>query len=139
MLDIRKKGPDEMNVLSVIGPGTVVNGDINSQSSIRVEGEVIGKINSKETVVIHENGKVKAEIRAAQVVISGEVQGDIFATERLEITASGKVIGNITAPRVSIAEGVVFDGKCTMKPQGAVENPNTNNPAPVPNPQQIKK
>ena len=48
--------------------------------------------------------------------VDGEVQGNIFATERLEITASGRVIGDITAPRVSIAEGVVFEGKCTMKP-----------------------
>jgi cytoskeletal protein CcmA (bactofilin family) len=138
MLDIRKKGPDEMNVSSVIGPGTVVNGNIDSQSSIRVEGEVIGKISSKETVIIQENGKVKAEIRAAQVVVSGEVQGNIFAMERLEITASGKVIGDITAPRVSIAEGVVFEGKCTMKPPSAPENPNPAGNS-NPNLQQNKK
>ena len=137
MLDVRKKDAGEMNVSSIIGPGTVVNGDINSQSSIRVEGEVIGKINSKETVIIQENGKVKAEIRATQVIVSGEVQGNIFATERLEITASGKVIGDITAPRVSIAEGVVFDGKCTMKPPSAPESPTPGSP--TPNPQQNKK
>ncbi|HOQ31024.1 MAG TPA: polymer-forming cytoskeletal protein [Candidatus Hydrogenedens sp.] len=116
MLDVRKKGPGEMDVKSIIGSGTVVNGDITSESSLRIEGEVIGKITSKDTVVIHDNGKVKAEIRAQQVIVSGEVQGNIFATERLEITASGRVIGDITAPRVSIAEGVVFEGKCTMKP-----------------------
>lgn len=116
MLDVRKKGPGEMDVKSVIGPGTVVNGDITSEGSLRIEGEVIGKVTSKDTVVIHDNGKVKAEIRAQQVIVSGEVQGNIFATERLEITASGRVIGDITAPRVSIAEGVVFEGKCTMKP-----------------------
>ncbi|HOK08464.1 MAG TPA: polymer-forming cytoskeletal protein [Candidatus Hydrogenedens sp.] len=126
MLDVRKKGPNEMNISSVIGPGTVVNGDINSSSSIRIEGEVIGKINSKETVVINDNGKVKAEIRASQVIVSGEVQGNIFATERLEITASGKVMGDITAPRVSIAEGVVFEGKCTMKPP--TTTPNSSQP-----------
>ncbi len=126
MLDVRKKGPGEMEIASVIGQGTVVNGDINSESSIRIEGEVIGKINSKDTVIIHNNGKVKAEIRAQQVIISGEVQGNIYATERLEITASGKVIGDITAPRVSIAEGVVFEGKCTMKPPTSV--PSSPNP-----------
>jgi len=119
MLDVKKKAPGEMDIKSVVGPGTVVNGDITSEGSLRIEGEVIGKINSKDTVVIHDNGKVKAEIRAQQVIVSGEVQGNIFATERLEITASGKVVGDITAPRVSIAEGVVFEGKCTMKPPSA--------------------
>lgn len=116
MLDVRKKTPSETVISSVIGQGTKINGEIEAQSSIRIEGEVIGKINSKETVIVHETGKVKAEIRATQVVISGEVHGNIFANERLEITASGKVVGDITAPRISIAEGVVFEGKCTMKP-----------------------
>lgn len=119
MLDAKKKGPSEMEIKSVIGPGTLVDGNIESEGSLRIEGEVIGKVTSKDTVVIHNNGKVKAEIRAQQVIVSGEVQGNIFASERLEITASGKVIGDITAPRVSIAEGVVFEGKCTMKPPSA--------------------
>jgi len=57
------------------------------------------------------------------VIISGEVEGNVFAQERLEITANGKLMGDITAPRVSIAEGVLFEGQCTMKPPGQLKPP----------------
>jgi cytoskeletal protein CcmA (bactofilin family) len=66
---------------------------------------------------------VKADLVAGQVVVSGEVEGNIFAVDRLEVTSNAKLIGNITAPRVGIAEGVLFEGKCTMTPPGQVKPP----------------
>lgn len=120
MLDARKGGKayNENKVVSIIGPGTTVSGEINSKGTIRIEGTVTGRINSDDSIVVQESGRVKADLIAGQVVISGEVMGNVFAHDRLEITTSGKVVGDITAPRISIAEGVLFEGKCTMKPPG---------------------
>ncbi|MCX8065596.1 MAG: polymer-forming cytoskeletal protein [Candidatus Hydrogenedentes bacterium] len=122
MLDAVRKDSGS-SVQSIIGAGTVIKGEIVSKNSIKIEGEVGGKIESKETVIVFETGKVDAEIIAKQVVVSGEVNGNIFATERLEITAKGRVKGNITAPRVSIAEGVYFEGQCTMQLPSTQTNP----------------
>lgn len=116
MLEARKsKGYNENKVVTIIGPGTRVKGELQSQGTIRVEGVVEGQVQSSDTIVIQENGKVKADLLAGQVIISGEVHGNVFAHDRLEITEQGKVYGDITAPRISIAEGVTFEGKCTMK------------------------
>lgn len=116
MLEARKqKNFNENKVVTIIGPGTKVKGELSSQGTIRVEGVVEGQIQSSDTIVIQENGKVKADLLAGQVVISGEVHGNVYAQERLEITEQAKVFGDITCPRISIAEGVVFEGKCTMK------------------------
>jgi len=124
MLDSRKnKSYNENKVVSIIGPGTTVNGEINSQGTIRIEGMVAGRVQSEDSIVVQESGKVRAELIAGQVVISGEVQGNVFAHDRLEITATGRVVGDITAPRISIAEGVLFEGKCTMKPPGQIKPP----------------
>ena len=119
----KKRPLDEHDVATIIGPGTVVRGDIESKGTVRVEGKVDGRIESEDTVVIQESGQVKADLIAGQVVISGTVEGNIFAHERLEITNQGKVVGNITSPRISIAEGVIFEGQCTMKPPGQSELP----------------
>ena len=118
MLDSRKPKQkyDENKVVSIIGPGTKVKGEVVTQGTIRVEGGVEGLLKSGDTIVIHETGKVKADLHGGQVIISGEVHGNVYAQDRLEITAQGKVVGDITSPRISIAEGVVFEGKCTMKP-----------------------
>ena len=116
---LEKRRPlDENNVSTIIGPGTKIKGDVISKGTVRIEGEVEGRVECEDTVVIHESGHVKADISGGQVIISGTVEGNTAAHERLEITNQAKVIGNITAPRISIAEGVIFEGQCTMKAPG---------------------
>ena len=90
---------------------------------LRDGDEVEGRIECEDTVVVHESGTVKADIAGGQVIISGTVEGNTTATERLEITNQAKVVGNITAPRISIAEGVIFEGQCTMKAPGQAQQP----------------
>lgn len=122
MLESRKsKTFNENKVVSIIGQGTTVKGDISSKGTIRIEGNVSGLVQCGDTIVIQEGGKLKADLVAGQIIISGEVHGNVLAHERLEICAGGKVVGDITAPRVSIAEGVLFEGKCTMKAPGEVQ------------------
>jgi cytoskeletal protein CcmA (bactofilin family) len=122
MLD-KRRPLDEHNVATIIGPGTKIKGDVISKGTVRIEGEVEGKIECEDTVVIHESGHVKADISGGQVIISGTVEGNTTATERLEITNQAKVVGNITAPRISSAEGVIFEGQCTMKAPGQAQHP----------------
>ena len=122
MLESRKsKTYNENKVVSIIGQGTTVKGDISSKGTIRIEGTVSGQVQSGDTIVVQEGGKLKADLVAGQIIISGEVHGNVLAHERLEICAGGKVIGDIMSPRVSIAEGVLFEGKCTMKAPGDMQ------------------
>ena len=117
MLDSGRKRPaTDSKVVTVVGQGTHITGEVKSKGTIRVEGMVSGHMECDDTIVIQETGRVEADLEAAQIVISGEVRGNVLAHDRLEITSSGKLLGDITAPRVSIAEGVLFEGKCTMKP-----------------------
>ena len=118
MLDQRKKNFSETKVVTIIGPGTEITGEIKCKGTIRIEGNVSGRILSDDTIVIHETGRVKADLMAGQIIIGGEVQGNVFAQDRLEITEKGKLVGDITAPRVSIAEGVLFEGACAMRAPG---------------------
>ncbi len=122
MLD-KRKALDEHNIATIIGPGSKLKGELHSKGTVRIEGEVEGRIECEDTIVIHESGHVKADLIAAQIIISGTVEGNSFAHERLEITNQAKVLGNITAPRISIAEGVIFEGQCTMKAPGQVVAP----------------
>ncbi len=129
MLDSgKRRAHSESKVVTIVGQGTTVTGEIKSKGTVRIEGAVSGTVHCDDTVVVQETGRVKADLVAGQIVISGEVEGNVFAHERLEITAQGKLIGNITAPRVSIAEGVLFEGKCTMKPPGQMKQPATQSP-----------
>jgi len=114
VLEARRKTYSETNVVTIIGPGTAVNGEIQCKGTVRIEGRVSGRISSEDTIIVLEMGRVKADLTAGQVIIGGEVEGNVTAHDRLEISAKGKLIGDIKAPRVSIAEGVLFEGLCTM-------------------------
>jgi cytoskeletal protein CcmA (bactofilin family) len=115
MLDSKKRSYSDAKVVTIIGQGTTVMGEIKSKGTIRIEGVVQGLVHSDDTIVVQESGHVKAQLTAGQVIVSGEVHGNVSALERIEITAQAKLYGDIVAPRVSIAEGVTFEGKCTMK------------------------
>ena len=124
MLDSgKKKNYSETKVVTIIGSGTTVSGEIKSKGTIRIEGTVQGNVQSDDTIVVHETGRVKADMVAGQIVISGHVEGNVFAHDRLEVNAAAKLIGDVTAPRLSIAEGVLFEGKCTMKSPGQPKPP----------------
>jgi cytoskeletal protein CcmA (bactofilin family) len=111
---------EQHTATTVIGPGTQVSGEVKSKGTVRIEGHVKGRVECEDTIIIHESGSVEADLEAKQVVISGTVEGNTYAHERLEVTSTGKIVGNITAPRLSIAEGVIFEGSCTMKAPGDV-------------------
>lgn len=131
MLDNRRKPYSETNVVTIIGPGTAVNGEIACKGTVRIEGNVSGRISSDDTIIVLEMGKVRADLSAGQVIIGGEVEGNVSANERIEISSKGRLIGDITAPRVSIAEGVLFEGLCTMDapPQKTPQNVHPPQPA----------
>lgn len=117
MLESRKpRVYNENKVVTILGPGTKLVGELSCRGTIRVEGTVEGSVYSDDSVVLLESGTIQGDVYAGQVIIGGQVRGDVKAVDRVEITAHGKVLGNITAPRICIHEGVVFEGLCSMKP-----------------------
>src|SRR5579864_338281 len=64
-------------------------------------------------------GKVSFEGPAR---IDGKVSGDIVATQRIEIRANAKMSGNLTAPILVVQEGALFEGHCSMQPEGVRED-----------------
>ena len=98
-----------------VGAGTVLSGETNFDSMLRIDGHLTGKISSdKGTLVIGSTGQVDANINVAAAVINGTVNGDIITTEKLELGRTARVVGNITAPRLMIADGAVLEGSCSM-------------------------
>lgn len=122
MLESRKtKVYNENKVVTMIGAGTRLNGELTCKGTVRIEGTVVGKVTSEDSIVLLESARVKGDLSAGQVIISGEVQGNVHAIDRLEIMARGKVIGDISAPRIAIHEGVLFEGLCTMKAESPTQ------------------
>jgi len=101
-------------VSTVLGEGTVFDGNLKTSGTVRVDGTVNGNCTSDEEMILGHEGVVKGNVSAKNIIISGRVDGDITSLGKLEILSTGKVNGNIAARSLVIDEGASFDGKCTI-------------------------
>jgi cytoskeletal protein CcmA (bactofilin family) len=102
------------SVISIIGPGMKVVGDLTTEGTVRVEGLVEGGIQAGKAVVVGKGGAVLGDIRTQDAVISGRVEGALVAESRLEVQASAEVAGEVRARRLQIEEGAVLNGTVLM-------------------------
>jgi cytoskeletal protein CcmA (bactofilin family) len=100
--------------VSVIAPGTEINGTVKGQDTLRISGYLKGDINCKRMVWLDRGGRVDGDIIADRVINEGEINGNIDATGKVEIRSYGSMIGNISAEKIIIAQGCLFDGKARI-------------------------
>ncbi len=111
-----KKDKKTDHISTFIGADDSIDGTIEFKGTIRVDGQVKGKIvSSGGTVVVGEEAVVDAELHVNVAVVMGEVKGKIEAKERIEVYPPGRVGGDIQAPVISIEPGGIFNGTCVMK------------------------
>jgi cytoskeletal protein CcmA (bactofilin family) len=112
------KDRQEKGITTILGPETRVEGSIDFQGTIRLDGKVKGRISTADgTVIIGEKAQICADISVDVARIMGEVIGTVEARERIEILKPGKVEGDLRSPVVAIDAGVSFNGTCEMKPR----------------------
>jgi cytoskeletal protein CcmA (bactofilin family) len=108
------KRPAEEDVMSVIGTGIVVTGNIEAEVDLHIEGSVIGDVRCA-TLILGERGSVTGSVFAERVRVSGAIEGGIEATD-LAVEACAKVKGDVTYSRLRVANGGVISGTMTHKP-----------------------
>ena len=108
------KEMETANTINLIANGTEVVGDVKSDSGIRVDGQLKGKMNIKGKVVIGNPGLVNGDIVCKQIEVSGNVNGNIHAAELVSLKSSAKINGEIVTRKLAIEPGAVFTGTCRM-------------------------
>jgi cytoskeletal protein CcmA (bactofilin family) len=112
---LRSKVTGKSSEVAVIGSSIHINGDLRGDEDLRIEGNVSGTVELKNsTLTIGKEGKVKAGVYAKSIAVDGETKGDLCATECVSVHVNARVQGNIIAPRVSIEEGAHFKGSIEM-------------------------
>jgi cytoskeletal protein CcmA (bactofilin family) len=116
--------PRDSLVNSIIGAGSAVDGDLDVDGLLRIDGDLRGSLRVTGKVVVGSAGRVEANIRAKSAIIGGTVKGDVYVSDRLRILSGGVVIGNVFAPRFEAEDGTVVHGDVavTGRPEGAEED-----------------
>jgi cytoskeletal protein CcmA (bactofilin family) len=108
--------PKAMNQL---GQGTVINGEINSDADIRIDGMVRGNVISKGKIVLGATGVIEGDIHSENAYLEGRVSGNVEVTDLLILSKTSFVNGDISIKKLVVEEGAKFNGKCTMGTQAS--------------------
>jgi cytoskeletal protein CcmA (bactofilin family) len=101
--------------MTTIGHSINIKGEVSSDESLRVDGQVRGQIHMRDAeLTIGQSARVDADVRATRVLVLGTLRGNIAATARVELGASSNVSGNITAETLVLVEGARFQGRVDM-------------------------
>jgi len=104
---------------TLIGRGTYVEGTINAEGTVRVDGKIQGGINIAGNLIVGEEGAIKGNIKADSAFVAGVVEGNVTATSQLHITHTAKLVGDIAVKNVIIDEGGIFIGNCKIITENA--------------------
>lgn len=102
---------------TIVGKDTIITGTLDIKGSLRVDGQVKGKILCSDCVTIGATGLVEADIESDTTVVAGKMHGNVMAREKIELQAKCEMEGDIKAKSLVIEQGAMFCGGCNMKGQ----------------------
>src|SRR6187399_2490861 len=115
---------------TLISAGTTVKGDLSSNSDLRIDGTVIGNIQSSAKIINGSSGLVEGDINGNQADIVGKVSGNVRAKELLQLRGESVVTGNLFAGKLQVEPSATFNGQCHMG-ANVVEMSNLNEQQPA--------
>jgi cytoskeletal protein CcmA (bactofilin family) len=99
----------------VLGDHTSFDGFLHFKETLCIRGKFKGTIEATGALIVDKGAVVEADhISVSSLTVSGVVVGPVYALDKIDLLSGAEVRGNITAARLRIADGVLFDGQCSM-------------------------
>ena len=106
------------NISTLIGEGCRIEGNISAKDSIKIDGEIQGKLNIEGSVIIGEKSHVQGDVRCADLIVFGRLDGNIHA-HQLQLKQTAQIYGNIEAHILQVEPGAVYQGTVAMQAPSA--------------------
>jgi cytoskeletal protein CcmA (bactofilin family) len=98
---------------TLISKGCIVTGKIESDTFVRIDGDIKGDLFIGDGLIVGENGHVEGNIQTRDVVVYGKING-IVRAESIDIKSSGKIYGEMYTTVLQVEKGAVYTGKVIM-------------------------
>lgn len=115
--------------LNSLVKGTVVEGTVKSESDIRIDGTIKGKLICNAKVIIGPTGFVEGEIQCQNAVIEGKFEGSLQVSALLNIRESAVVSGEVATEKLIVQSGATFNVTCSMGAGAAKRSTTSSKPA----------
>jgi cytoskeletal protein CcmA (bactofilin family) len=102
-------------VVTVVGTGTNISGNLVFAGGLHVDGVITGDVHAdggeSSALTLSEGGTIEGEIRVPNIVINGTVIGDVYGTNRVELAPNARVTGTVYYHLLEMAMGAEVNGR----------------------------
>jgi cytoskeletal protein CcmA (bactofilin family) len=120
-----KKDPNSVKLAklaTLVAHNVHISGDLEFSEGLRMDGQVTGNVTGRpgeETLlVVSDQGAIRGNVSAYDVIINGCVTGDVTVAHFVELQSNARVLGNIHYQQLRMDIGATVEGKLTrLDPQ----------------------
>lgn len=94
--------------------GTNIEGTVQADKDIRIDGTLRGNLNCKGKVIIGPTGFVTGDVQCENAVIEGRFEGVLLVNDILHVKETARVEGDVTTQKLVVQPGSIFNVKCKM-------------------------
>ncbi len=102
------------NDVTLIGPGVILEGKLESKGNVRIDGKVKGNIHAKGNITIGENGEIEGEVTSMRITVGGKISGKVIAEEKIILESKSVLVGDLFTKILEVQAGAKFDGNSKM-------------------------
>lgn len=110
----KKKNFNSARIDTLIGQGTVINGDLVFSGGLHVDGKIVGNViaesGSEALLILSEFGHIEGDVKVPNMVLNGEIIGDVFGSNRVELAPKSRVNGSVYYNLIEMAIGAEVNG-----------------------------
>lgn len=110
-----KTGKSNGRIDSLIGAGTMIEGNVVFSGGLRIDGEVKGNVCTKGdqpgTLVVSEHARIDGEVKVAHLVVNGTINGPVRSDEFLELQPRARVTGDVEYNAIEMHLGAIVQGR----------------------------
>jgi cytoskeletal protein CcmA (bactofilin family) len=101
--------------LIVLGATTSFDGFLKFRETLCIQGKFRGTIEATGALIVDRDAVVECDhISVSSLTVYGAVSGQVRAADKIDLLPGSSLRGDIAASRLRIADGVLFEGQCSM-------------------------
>lgn len=113
---------------TLVGPGTVIDGDLVFTGGLHVEGQIKGNVRSKSDdehaiLILNENGLIEGDVHVPIIIVNGIIKGDLYSSSRAELAEDAKIHGTVYYNLLEMSVGAEINGSLVHESKAKVDKP----------------
>jgi cytoskeletal protein CcmA (bactofilin family) len=109
------EGKRKDSSIITLGRETKLHGLLKFRETLKIQGQFKGTIEADGDLIVDKDAVVEVDhLNVDSLTVYGDITGDVYAVDKVDMMTGAKVRGDVTAARLRLADGVLFDGQCSM-------------------------